>query len=431
MIPQAMAAATLLHEAQGLLGRLDRVRPFALSVPMVSAAGAPRAHGAIEKYVAEGRRQLRDMIQAYIHWLNGPLGRLVPPAEMNRRFVFLRMRFNALLSDFDIFADVLTQRSEHGLGVLLAGLDAFAADALAIPGAFYRSPPVICYLDRGPGAAIRRARTRLPGGRENPVAIIRVPRERMVGSGIASSLVHEVGHQAANMLDLVTSLKVILKGLQRTGGAMRIAWTLWERWISEIVADLWSVAMVGISSSLGLMGVVSLPRSFVFRVALNDPHPVPWIRVKLSCAMGRALYPDPQWDSAARVWEAFYPTDGLEPAGRRLLTILESTIPSFVDILVNHRPKLLRGNSLKEALPVNERQPAKLRRLWQVWRKDAVQMRRARPALVFAVLGQAKVDGLLEADRESRMVGEFLNHWALARGLWSLVPCNQKVRPGI
>lgn len=212
---------------------------------------------------------------------------------------------------------------------------------------------------------------------------------------------------------------------------MRLAWTLWERWISEIVADLWSVAMVGISSSLGLMGVVSLPRSFVFRVALNDPHPVPWIRVKLSCAMGRALYPDPQWDSVAKVWEAFYPTTGLEAAGRRLLAILESTIPSFVDILVNHRPKLLRGNSLKEALPVNERQPAQLRRLWQVWRAEAAHMRRARPSLVFAVLGQAKVDGLLEADRESRMVGEFLNHWALTRGLWSLVPCDHKVRPRV
>ena len=37
----------------------------------------------------------------------------------------------------------------------------------------------------------------------NPVAIIRVPRERMVGHGIASSLVHEVGHQGAALLGLV------------------------------------------------------------------------------------------------------------------------------------------------------------------------------------------------------------------------------------
>ncbi len=59
-------------------------------------------------------------------------------------------------------------------------------------------------------AAIRRARTRLPGGGKNPVAIIRIPRERMVSSGIASSLVHEVGHQGAALLGLFDSVRAAL-----------------------------------------------------------------------------------------------------------------------------------------------------------------------------------------------------------------------------
>jgi hypothetical protein len=33
----------------------------------------------------------------------------------------LRLRFNVTLAQFDIFADALTQRSEQGTGVLLAG----------------------------------------------------------------------------------------------------------------------------------------------------------------------------------------------------------------------------------------------------------------------------------------------------------------------
>jgi hypothetical protein len=41
-----------------------------------------------------------------------------------------------------------------------------------------------------------------------------VPRERMVGSGVASSLVHEVGHQAAALLDLTNSLRPSLRGMQ-------------------------------------------------------------------------------------------------------------------------------------------------------------------------------------------------------------------------
>ena len=69
-----------------------------------------------------------------------------------------------------------TQRSEHETGVFLAGLDMVAKDALDVPGMPYEMPPLVCYLQRGQGAAIRRARTRLPGGGENPAAIIKVPR---------------------------------------------------------------------------------------------------------------------------------------------------------------------------------------------------------------------------------------------------------------
>ena len=173
--------------------------------------------------------------------------------EAQRRFAILRLKFNVALVQFDTFADVVTQRSENETGVWLSGLDVVAADALALPG-YYDAPPVICYLDRDIGAAIRRARTRMPGGGENPVAIIRIPRERMIGTGIASSLVHEVGHQAAALLDLVDSLRPALRQMQRDGTPAQLVWKLWERWISEIVADFWSVARVGIAATLGLIG---------------------------------------------------------------------------------------------------------------------------------------------------------------------------------
>ena len=197
----------------------------------------------------------------------------------------------------------------------------------------------------------------------------------MVGSGIASSLVHEVGHQAAALLDLVDSLRPELR--RRTGDI----WRLWERWISEIVADFWSVARVGVASTLGLMGVVSLPWAFVFRVNLDDPHPIPWIRVKLSCAMGEALYPHPQWDRLAQLWESFYRQDRLNKDRRELIAGLEAGMPEFVDLLVHHRPKALRGASLIEALTVEERQPARLTAYHQSWRTAPRAMYRASPTL--------------------------------------------------
>src|SRR5262245_48968165 len=209
----------LEQEARALLTRLARVQPFALQMPMVPAAAVPpAAQTAIEQYLARGRRELRGLVVGFLRWLRGPAGRAATPAEAQRRFTYLRLRFQAVLTQFDIFADALGQRSEHETGVRLSGLDVAATDALTLPGAYYEAPPVICYLDRGHGAAIRRARTRLPGGGDNPVAIIRIPRERMVGAGIASSLVHEVGHQASALLDLTNTARAALQHEQLRAG---------------------------------------------------------------------------------------------------------------------------------------------------------------------------------------------------------------------
>ena len=200
-----LASWMLEQEARGLLTRLAPVEPFALHMPMVSAAAiTPAAQAAIETHMLECRRELRSRVTDYLQWLKSPVGQQSPPSEAQRRFTFLKLRFNAVLSQFHIFADVLTQRSEHETGVWLSGLDAVAADALALPRCYFAAPPVICYLDRGPGAAIRRVRTPLPGGTLNPVAIVRVPRERMIGSGLASSLVlGEVVYESGGRLDYV------------------------------------------------------------------------------------------------------------------------------------------------------------------------------------------------------------------------------------
>jgi len=421
------ASWLLAQEARALLMRLARVKPFVLQETMIPAAAiSPAAQVGIERYLATGRRELRGRLHGFLGWLAGPGGERATPAEMQARFTTLRMRFNEVLSQFDLFADVLTQRSEHDTGVWLSGLDEAAADALALP--YYKAPPVICYLDRGPGAAIRRARTRLPGGGENPVAIIRVPRERLIGSGVASSLVHEVGHQGAALLDLANSLRPVLQGLQSSGSREWIAWRFWERWVSEIIADLWSVARVGIASTLGLIAVVSLPRAFVFRVSLADPHPIPWIRVKLSCAIGRALYPHEQWDRLSALWGSFYPTAGLPAARRELLGLLEASMPGLVALLVNHRPKSLGGVSLGEALAADGREPARLGALFRAWRAAPEQMRRAPPSLAFAVIGQARANGRLSPEEESRMLAYLLTYWALRSTLDNAERCAVGVR---
>jgi hypothetical protein len=423
-----LALTLLVQETRGLLTRLERVKPFVLYETMVLAAAPSLAvQTAIERYLAQGRHELRQLALGFLGWLNSTEGRRIHPAEAQRRFALIRLRFNDILSQFDIFADVITQRSERDNGVWLSGLDVVATDALALPGRYYDPPPVVCYLRRGHGAAIRRARTRLPGGGETPVAIIQVPRERMVGSGIASSLVHEVGHQGAALLGLIGSLGPTLRGLQRGGGAEALPWKFWERWISEIVSDLWSVARVGVAGTMGLMGVVSLPVPFVFRVSTDDPHPIPWIRVKLSAAMGEALYPDPQWRALAATWEALYPKRNLKPRTQWLLAALERSIPAFVSVLVAHRPKSLRGSSLQEVLASADRQPARLRALYDAWGDSRLKMQAAPPSLVFAVIGQAKADGRISPEWESRVLADLLTDWAMRSSLDTSAICANKI----
>lgn len=412
---QLPTSILLENEARSLLTRLDRVQPFALQETTVAAASIPRdSMVTIDRMLLGGRARLRQMVLAFIKWIRSPFAQHVAPPDAQRRFTILRLRFNAALTQLDIFADALTQRSERDTGVWLSGLDVAARDALALSGNYYDVPPLVCYLDRGHGAAIRRARTRLPGGDENPVAIIRVPRERMIGSSVASSLFHEVGHQAVALTGIVESIRPVLQGLQRNSSE-RQSWRYWDRCISEILADFWSVARLGITSTLGLMGVVSLPRYFVFRLSLDDPHPVPWIRVKLSCAMGRELFPHPQWDRLEAMWEQLYPSAGI--TNENILRRLEATMPGLAALIANHRPKSLRGSSLSEVLETGQRRPEILSAHFRDWRLSPTRMRRAPPSFVFATIGQARCDGELSPEGESRMLSDLLRFWAIKDAL--------------
>lgn len=423
------ARVLIAQEARALATRLAMVKAFSLHEPMVAAAQiSPSALSAIEVHLATSVGELRRRVEAFIEWLEHGSGRTLSAADAQRVFAVLRMRFNATLADYEIFAAVFTQRSEHDNGVWLAGLDVVATDALDLSGR-YAAPPVVCYLDRGFGAAIRRARTRLPGGRGNPAAIIRIPRERMVGgAGIASSLVHEVGHQGAALLDLVPSIRPGLRGLVGKGGAERDTWQLWDRWISEIVADLWGIARLGISSTLGLIGTVTLPRAFVFRITAHDPHPAPWTRVLLSCAMGAALYPHGSWKQLAGVWESLYPRAGLPDKQRVVFERLLATMDAFVKLTVNHRPRRLQGASIAEALSDPQVHPARLSTTLRGGTRPTVEhLSTLRPTLALATISQARLMRLVTPVEEADVVGGLLRQWALERTLRNARDCGPRV----
>jgi len=408
----------LKNEAISMLARLGQLQPFSLSTPMVAAASpSDEALRAITDHLIEAKRELRRKMHTFLKRVEDKTGNsFKSAAEAQSEFAVLKLRFNNILDQLDIFADVLTQRSEHQTGVWIAGLDVVASDALVPAKGLYEVPPLMCFLERGHGAAIRRARTRLPGGDLNPVAIIQVPRERMVGSGIASSLIHEVGHQGAALLNLVESMRETLKKqIANAPANQKLAWSLYERWISEIVADYWSIGHLGISATQGLMNVVSLPKYFMFRIKLDDPHPFPWIRVKLSLAFGAVLFPDPQWERFEKLWRQLYPIEDLDALRRNVIDQLEAVMSEFVELLSTHRSHSLKEQMLYELFPISGRQPPRLRQLYDLLISQPEIAGNAPPSLVFAVIGQARADSRINAITEGNLISRFLNHWAMGR----------------
>jgi len=74
------------QEARALLARLARVKPFVLSEPMVLAASLlPAAQIAIERFLAKGRRELKERVQDFLGWLHGDGGQ-ASPEDVQRRF---------------------------------------------------------------------------------------------------------------------------------------------------------------------------------------------------------------------------------------------------------------------------------------------------------------------------------------------------------
>ena len=404
-----MTLRLIRDEVLALQTRLERLQPLSLTIPMTRAAlPYPKALSVIDSHLLKQKRELNQTLVVLLQELEQMdsvrhLSSKRVIARANQQFVNLRLHFNAVLEQIDIFADVLTQRSEHQYDRWLAGLDVAAQDALGLPKET-PAPILLSYLDRGHGAAIRRAHTKLPGGSLNPVGLVRIPRERMVGTGLAGSLYHEVGHQSAVMLGLLTSLAQLLHDHSHL-----VPQTVkhWVKWRSEILADFWAISRLGVAASLGLMSVISLPDALVYRKDSRDPHPIPWIRVMLNLAIGEVLFPDPQWRRLRQCWLARYPMSrSKEP---RLFSALLEEMPAFIRLLCrlfdSHQAHLKQGFF---ALPTSQS-----RSIYKRWQLDPSGMFEAAPTRVFSVLGQARADGEIDSHEESELLHRLLQHWAL------------------
>jgi hypothetical protein len=157
-----------------------------------------------------------------------------------------------------------------------------------------------------------------------------------------------------------------------------------------------------------MISVLGLPRPFVLRIDRNDPHPAPWLRVKLCCLFGERLYPHAQWRALFELWRGLHPL----PRGGELES-LAAHASELVDLLLAQSPPRLAGRSLAALLRDDALAPERLERLFARAVAEPALLSRLPPCTACAVLGHARVAGQLSPEAESALLGRLLVRWAL------------------
>lgn len=242
---QLLRLLDVVAGARALLTRLERIKSFAMSETMVPAATlSMEAQAAVEPLPGQGRRELRTQLHP-VHRLGGrpegagttrgsPAALHVPATALQRRAVALRHLQRG--------PQPARREAEKLWRVWLAGLDVLLSHAGA--ARLRDVPPSSATWPEAPAPPSGAHAPGCPAS-ANPPPSSRIPRERMIGNNLASSLFHEVGHRRGPARPGRVDAHRIARDAVTLGEAF--AFGLWERWISEVIADVWSVARVGVT----------------------------------------------------------------------------------------------------------------------------------------------------------------------------------------
>ena len=258
--------------------------------------------------------------------------------------------------------DLLTQRLSPELGPMLAGCDALALDALNKdhPALDIIEPPIV-YCDRGFGASVLREGIPLPDGSRNPLPVIQIPYSKFREKYNLTSIIHEAGHEVIVRLELVNVLPKVVKAALQDAHAPDNISDLYALWVAESAPDYWVFCNAGVAQPLSIMEIMSLPRKYVMRISLGDPHPPPYIRVLLSFEWCRHQWGKGDWDDWETEWKRRYPIENASEG--ELLELATRYIPVVSKALFNTRFKILGDKSIPSLFDLDSIAPNKLEML--------------------------------------------------------------------
>ena len=318
--------------------------------------------------------------------------------EMTRAFTF-----------FDTFMDVLTQRHTPELGMLLAGCDVLALDAIKRPHpalSMVEAPIVGC--DRGFGAKTFRELVRFPGGAYNPMPLIQIPYSRLKEKYNLTSLLHEVGHEAMVRCGLKKALPGALRdGLTKAGASTEIR-DFFALWSSEIGPDLWSFCLSGFAQAGGVKEILALTVADVFRISWTDPHPPPYVRALISFDWCRRIWGSGLWDRWENEWRDLYPLDRAPKATRELIRKISTFIPAVSEILLRTRFRSLNGKRIPDLFNLSVLAPSELKRRAASSHIGSIDLRGMPPSSHLAVFRLLKEQGKISEENLDRIMTRWL-----------------------
>ena len=306
-VQQAQAAQTARQVAHWVLAasRLD-----------LDELASPDAWGRLERYLGVSlRRHLQgviDRLAAEARVLGAQHREArgsTAHAEVRRRLLDFERLYLRTERTLQFFADAINCRTSPQVAAVLRACDTLAQRSMAqlLDAIGEPTPPALSYLGEGRGASILKGQQRLwDGGEVCPVAAIKVTRHNLLRP---TALIHEAGHQVAQIARWNEELaSALAERLQRAGAGSELA-DIWAGWASEIAADAFSFAHTGYASVTALHDVLDGDPELAFRHLPGDPHPISYLRVLLGVRMCRAFYGDGPWDGLALAWTANHASD--------------------------------------------------------------------------------------------------------------------------
>lgn len=378
------------------------LRLMGIHMPSVALPAVPAAHVDTRALVAletGATRAVEDMLR-HVTRLQAALTReraqtSIGAPRLNQILTILQLRVDALAQTLDFFMDAVSSRSDVDTGILLAGADRIVAAALArtVPG--YVPPMAVTYLDSAArGGAIARARTRLPGGVILPIAMVRVSSETLPTR--LTSVLHEAGHQLAVDLGLLDEARQLIQetaapSLHDEGLGLQFA-----SWSSELLADAVCLLLSGGGPGVdGLERVLSLPVGLLWRLDPEDPHPPGRIRVDVALEFARLVHPDPVLQTLGSRFDSLCGSAGLPRALTARIERLRAASAPVAQALARHRFSGLAGQTLSEIADRRLVDPRGIRRMLGSLRALPDRLDRSPPLTSLALLGFARLLGIL------------------------------------